>query len=124
MKTAFFAAALALGAAGPHAHGSQDLSGAFDVEVEISQRSSEDFLARFRIRDAVSHHVIAEPALPFTASAAGGVTVTAQAADTCAMLKTAGYCMTFSVGGGPKGARTEYEAFISRAGDLQLTKRL
>jgi len=124
MKIAFFAAALALGAAGPHAYGTQDLSGAFDVEVEISQRTSEDFLARFRIRDAVSHHVIGEPALAFSASTADGVTVTAQPADTCAMLKTAGYCMTFAVGGGPKGARTEYEAFISRAGDLRLTKRL
>jgi hypothetical protein len=119
MKLILALAALAIAATPAHAQ----VSGSFDVDVEISKRSGDGYVAQFRVRDAVSHEVVAEPSIPFEAVKPGAFTVGATPVNACSSDGQAGYCVDFFAGGGAEQTSASYEAFITQSGEMRLRKR-
>jgi hypothetical protein len=96
----------------------QDVSGSFMVDVDVSQRADAAYVAQFRVRDALTHQLIAERAIVYSGSAAGPVMVGATAAQKCSSDRLQGYCLKLVVGRGAD--RQSSDAFISRSGEMRL----
>jgi hypothetical protein len=96
----------------------QDASHAFVVDVEVSQRSSDSYVAQFRVRDATGQRLVAERAIAYTGKGDARVDVGTTPARRCTSGSARGYCLELVVGSGADAQRTQ--AFISGDGEMKL----
>lgn len=98
-----------------------DATHRYVVDVELSQGSGQRSVAQFRVHDAVSHRLVGEREIVYSAAGSGPVSVGATAAQPCRQQGAEGYCMQLSVGTGD--ARRSADAFIPRHGQLRVALR-